>query len=97
MINVTYDQEVDAKYVSIKEGTIHETKIINDWLFLDVDNVGSIVGIEVLDSSKNDIEVYSFDGEVTHIGFSQKRENGETFKEDFDLKFNYVPGDAMLA
>lgn len=65
MIKVTYDNEVDAKYVSIKEGKIHETKTINDWLFFDVDEKGGVLGIEILDSSKRSLSLSTFDNELS--------------------------------
>lgn len=67
MIKVTYDNEVDAKYVSIKEGKVYETKIINDWLFFDVDKNGNVLGVEILDSSKRAFSLFTFDNELSEL------------------------------
>ncbi|MCA9356655.1 DUF2283 domain-containing protein [Candidatus Nomurabacteria bacterium] len=67
MIKITYDSEVDAKYVSIKEGKIHETKIINDWMFLDIDEKGAVLGVEILDSSKRSFSLSTFDNELAEL------------------------------
>lgn len=97
MIKVTYDGEVDAKYVSIKEGKIHETKIVNDWLFFDVNQEGQVLGIEILDASKNQVTVSSLDDEVVHVGFSQNISNGEHFEQDFKVTSEYASAEAVLA
>lgn len=73
MIKVTYDSEVDAKYVSIKEGKIHETKIVNDWLFLDLDEKGSVLGVEILDSSKRLFSLSTLDNELDGISISDEK------------------------
>ena len=58
MKKVVYDKEIDAKYLTIKSGDIFETKEIRDWLILDFDKSGDILGIEILDSSENDKKVF---------------------------------------
>lgn len=97
MIKVTYDGEVDAKYVSIKKGKVHETKIIEDWLFFDLNQQGQILGIEILDVSKNDVTIYSLDDEVLHVGFSGNVSNGERFEQDFKVTSEYTNAEAVLA
>ena len=55
MINISYDKEIDAKYVSIKKDKIYETKILKDWLNLDLNKKGDVLGIEILNASENPI------------------------------------------
>ncbi|MFT5179564.1 MAG: hypothetical protein ACI9GH_000464 [Candidatus Paceibacteria bacterium] len=55
MINITYDKAVDAKYISIKKGKIFKTKILKDWLNLDFNKKGDVLGVEILNASKNPV------------------------------------------
>lgn len=88
MIKVTYDSEVDAKYVSIREGKVSETKTINDWLFFDVDDKGGVLGVEILDSSKRLLSLTTLGNELTELSFPNNnvvvplnaiKENGEQY------------------
>ena len=49
-MTITYDKQADASYIYIKKGSISYTKQINDWLMLDCDKKGDILGIEILGS-----------------------------------------------
>lgn len=52
-MKVTYDPEADALYVCFqKEPAVAETHEINDEIFVDVDEQGHIVGLELLSASK---------------------------------------------
>ena len=90
MIKVTYDSEVDAKYVSIKEGEFFETKIINDWLFFDVNKEGDVLGIEILDSSKSDVTIETFENNLVSINFSKKGSGLEPVNQDYDTQKEYL-------
>jgi uncharacterized protein YuzE len=79
MIKVTYDKEVDAKYVSIRSGKVHETKTINEWLFVDVDSEGSVLGIEILDSSKNNVNITTLDNELSELLINDGVVNSKSF------------------
>jgi len=83
MLKVTYDTEVDAKYVSVKDGKIKETKIINDWLFFDCDDKGDVIGIEILDASKNHVTVSAFDGDLVNVNFVENASGGASYNKDF--------------
>jgi uncharacterized protein YuzE len=85
MIKVTYDSDVDAKYISIKDGEFFETKIINDWLFYDVNLDGDVLGIEILDSSKNEISITTLEDNLMHINYFIKSDKPEIV-QDFDNK-----------
>lgn len=67
MIKVTYDKVVDAKYITIKSGDFYETKILNEWLFADVNVEGSILGIEILDYSKRVFSIETLNNELICI------------------------------
>lgn len=85
MIKVTYDSDVDAKYISIKDGEFFETKIINDWLFYDVNLDGDVLGIEILDSSKNEISITTLEDNLMHINYFIKSDKPEIV-QNFDNK-----------
>lgn len=90
MIKVTYDSEVDAKYVSIKEGEFFETKIINDWLFFDVNKAGDVLGIEILDSSKSNVTIATFEDNLVNINFSRKGDGLEPINQDYGTQKEYL-------
>ena len=61
-MNIKHDKIVDAKYISIKKGKISYTKKDQDWLFIDYSKEGEVLGLEILNSSKNSIFVYTIKG-----------------------------------
>jgi uncharacterized protein YuzE len=52
MIDMTYDPEADAIYITLSRGKIDDTEEIAPNLFVDRDEEGRILGIEVLTASK---------------------------------------------
>jgi uncharacterized protein YuzE len=53
-MKVSYDKEIDSKYIKI--GTIRrsvKTKKLEDWLLVDYDVKGNIIGVEILWASKH--------------------------------------------
>ncbi len=56
-MKINHDTTIDAKYVSLKGGKIFETKPLKDWLILDLNKKGEILGIEILDASKNLVSI----------------------------------------
>jgi uncharacterized protein YuzE len=52
-----YDKEIDAKYVRVKEGKIAYTKPKTDWLILDFNKDGEVVGVEILNASKHVVNI----------------------------------------
>lgn len=52
-MKITYDKTADALYIYFKTGSVFATKEINDGLIVDFDNNNKIVGLEILDASKN--------------------------------------------
>ena len=52
MIEISYDKEADAMYIALRKGTFSKNKVINDFMVLDLDKKGQVLGIELLDASK---------------------------------------------
>jgi len=52
-MKIRYDPEADILYILVKEGSIKDTVEISDDLFVEYDEDGSIVGIEVWQARKN--------------------------------------------
>ncbi len=48
MASLKYDATTKALYVRIRSGTVAETEPLNDSLFMDLDDAGRLVGIEVI-------------------------------------------------
>jgi len=52
-MKIQYDKQADAMYIYLKEkGKIEETVKVNENIFVDVDKKGNIIGIELLEISK---------------------------------------------
>ena len=51
-MKVRYDPEADILYILVKEGEIKDTEEIDEDLFVEYDENGSIVGIEIWQISK---------------------------------------------
>ncbi len=55
-MKITFDKEADAAYIylkEIKQGNVNSTISLNDNINIDLDEKGVMIGIEVLDASKN--------------------------------------------
>ena len=51
-MEITYDKEADALYISFREGTFFKNKKMDDLTIMDLDRDGNILGIELLQVSK---------------------------------------------
>ena len=49
MVKITYDREVDALYIRLKQTTV-TTDLIGEGIALDYDEAGQIAGVEILDA-----------------------------------------------
>ena len=49
MVKISYDREVDALYIRLKQTTV-TTDLIEEGIALDYDEAGQIAGIEILDA-----------------------------------------------
>lgn len=70
-MKVSYDKSVDAKYVTIKSGKVSETKPLNEWLFVDLNKKGQILGVEILDASRNVVHIYTDGREVIYLNYEE--------------------------
>ncbi|MEM3505958.1 MAG: DUF2283 domain-containing protein [Archaeoglobaceae archaeon] len=48
MVSVEFDPKVNAMYVKLRKGNVAESEPLADNVILDLDEMGRIVGIEVL-------------------------------------------------
>lgn len=53
---IKYDKEVDIVYIQFSEGRVAESDEDKPGIILDYDDMGNIVGIEVLEASKKMIQ-----------------------------------------
>ncbi len=53
MVRVEYDEKADAMYVWVRRGKHDVSEELAENVILDLDKKGRIIGIEVLDASKN--------------------------------------------
>jgi uncharacterized protein YuzE len=53
MVRVEYDEKADAIYVWVRRGKYDVSEELAENVILDLDRKGRIIGIEVLDASKN--------------------------------------------
>ena len=52
-MKITHDKDADAMYIQFREGKFNNNKKINDFLIVDYDKEGKLLGIELLEVSKN--------------------------------------------
>ncbi len=48
-----YDTKVDAVYIELAKGKYESTRKISDVILVDEDKKGKVLGIEILDATKN--------------------------------------------
>jgi uncharacterized protein YuzE len=53
MVEVEYDKKADALYIWVRKGKYDISEELAENVILDLDKTGYIIGIEVLDASKN--------------------------------------------
>ena len=93
-MKIDYDNKIDAKYVSFKEGKIHETQVLKEWLMLDLDMDGNVLGVEILNASKNLVSLQSEDGQLLQINEMQEMsiESDEIGNIGNSQKPSLIPG-----
>lgn len=52
-MKINYDKKVDAIYITLKKGKYDHTKKITDNILVDVTKKGEVLGLEILEASKN--------------------------------------------
>jgi len=55
-MKVEYDDESNILYLKLREGKIAETRLLAEDVYVDVDENGDILGIEIWNASRNVIE-----------------------------------------
>jgi uncharacterized protein YuzE len=53
MVQVEYDQKTDAMYIRLRKSKYDISEELSENVIMDLDKNGHIIGIEVLDASKN--------------------------------------------
>lgn len=52
-MKITYDKKVDAMYIKLRKGSYDHTKKVTDNILVDVSKKGEVLGLEILDASRN--------------------------------------------
>lgn len=68
-MKIKYDQQIDAKYITLKKGKVACTKPINEWLFFDLNAKDEVIGVEILDASKNRIDLHTDGSNLVAVTF----------------------------
>ena len=63
-MKIRYDKQVDAMYIKLAKGKYDGTRKISDVILVDEDKKGKVLGIEILDATKN---ISAFDRENTKL------------------------------
>ena len=72
-MQIEYDTKADTKYIRLKKGKVAKTKKQQDWLFFDYAKNGDILGVEVIDASKNMVSLLAIKDKL--INFSIEKAN----------------------
>jgi len=57
-MKISYDQDADARYIELRKGEFANNNPISENTIADLDSEGNVLGIEILDASKQiDISV----------------------------------------
>lgn len=52
-MKITYDKKVDAMYIKLRTGHYDHSKKVTEDILVDVSKKGEVLGLEILDASKN--------------------------------------------
>jgi uncharacterized protein YuzE len=52
-MKIKYDPKVDALYISLAKGNYNKSRKISGSVLVDEDKKGKVLGVEILDASKN--------------------------------------------
>lgn len=63
-MKMKYDKKVDAVYIELAKGKYSITRKISDAVVVDEDKNGKVLGIEILDATKN---ISAFDPQKTTL------------------------------
>lgn len=51
-MEIRYDKNADAMYIELRKGKFAKNKKVNDFMVIDMDKAGKLLGIELLNVSK---------------------------------------------
>jgi len=54
-VKVEYDRESDILYIKFRDSKIKETRMMSEEVYIDLDDEGNLVGIEIWRASENAI------------------------------------------
>jgi uncharacterized protein YuzE len=54
-MKVEYDRESDILYIKFKDSKIEETRMLSEDAYIDLDENGSLIGVEIWKASQNAI------------------------------------------
>jgi uncharacterized protein YuzE len=95
-MKISFDSSIDTKYVSIKKGKIVRTQRICDWLFFDLNNKNEVLGVEVIDASKNYFTLFTNGQDL--IGYTARDiHNNLLSTPPFEVAMPYSPIEVPLA
>jgi len=63
-MNIAIDKVTDAAYIRFNEGTISTTQEYGENVLIDLDTENKIVGIEILNFSKNNIDLKNLENNI---------------------------------
>ncbi|MDB5266079.1 MAG: hypothetical protein JWM39_792 [Parcubacteria group bacterium] len=63
-MTIQYDRIADALYMYVSGGKVHKTLELEDRLLVDVDTLGNIVGMEILDASNQEELIKNLESNV---------------------------------
>jgi uncharacterized protein YuzE len=52
MLQIDYDPEADALYIRLRDGEVDDTQQVSKYIYVDVDEVGVPLGLEILFASQ---------------------------------------------
>ena len=56
-LRVSYDRVADALYIRLREGKVSDSIELNEGLIVDLDERGEIVGLEIINFSKSEVDL----------------------------------------
>jgi len=63
-MKIRYDRKVDAMYIQLAKGKYDGTRKVSDVILVDEDKNGKVLGIEILDATKN---ISAFDPQKINV------------------------------
>ena len=58
-LKISYDPEEDILYIVVKEGSIFDSREIDDDIKLEYDKKGDVAGLEIMNARKNIAQIFA--------------------------------------